>query len=63
MSLDVLLEDKPPFDILSIGFVFGNQYRTLLSVQFERKPGARFYRAFCLRQQDVTKIIGSHTKG
>ena len=24
MFLDVLLEDKSPFDILSVGFVFGN---------------------------------------
>ena len=48
MSLDVPLEDKPPFDILSVGFVFGNQYRTLLSVQFECEPGARFYGAILL---------------
>jgi len=64
MSLDVLLKDKSPFDILSVGFVFGDQYRTLLSVQFECEPGARFYGAFCLRQQDAaSRIVASHTKG
>ena len=46
--LDVLLEDKSSFDILPVGFVFGNQYRTLLSVQFECKLGARFYGTFSL---------------
>ena len=46
MFLDVLLEDKSSFNILPVCFVFGNQYCTLLSVQFECKLGARFYGTF-----------------
>jgi len=62
MFLGVPLEDKSSFDILSVGFVFGYQYRTLLSVQFECKLGARFYGAFRLRQWDATEVTASHTK-
>ena len=48
MFLDVILEDESSFDIFSVSFVFGDQYRTLLSIQFECKLGARFYGAFLL---------------
>ena len=50
MSFDVFLESKLllDVDILSVGDVFSDQRRTLLSIRFEREQSAGFRRTFTL---------------